>query len=544
MNGRLGPTGAARRPGARSRLVLAVVATLAALLAAAVPAAPAVAFDLQPIDDGPTRQAPCGPGALPETDIQGRVPRSDVDSGRAALGYRCNTTQIGRFGATGGFRVERYVDRAGRECAYFDSTLLFPKDVATPEGPGVYVMDMSDPANPVKTAQLVTPAMLSPHESLRVNAARGLLVADMGYPSTNPGFVDVYDVSADCRTPVLRSSTPLGVLGHESGFAPDGRTFYVSSAGGRTVTALDLTDPALPAVLWTTTAYSFHGMGISDDGTRLYAADLGEPGVTILDVSQIQNRVPNPQVRVVSRVTWPQVSIPQNAEPFTLRGRSYLLETDEYTSGTTRGPMAQGTLVGGARLIDISDETAPRVVSNMRLAVHQPEARAGEQAGDPGAQSPVQGYAAHYCSVPTRVDPTVVACSMITSGLRVFDIRDPAAPVESAYFNAPVLPGVDYLKSGAFAMSAPAFALERGEIWYTDGNSGFYVVGLQAPPAAGSTTPPAAQPPAGTGAPPQGAAGRPAARRLAETGPPSLGAAALLLVVAAAWTARARRRAT
>jgi hypothetical protein len=48
----------------------------------------------------------------------------------------------------------------------------------------------------------------------------------MGYPTFNPGFVDIYDVTEDCRDPQLRSSTPLGVLGHESGFAPDGNTFY------------------------------------------------------------------------------------------------------------------------------------------------------------------------------------------------------------------------------------------------------------------------------------------------------------------------------
>ena len=70
---------------------------------------------------------------------------------------------------------------------------------------------------------------------------------------------------------------------------------------------------------------------------------------------------------------------------------------------------------------------------------------------------------------------------MIVSGLRIFDIRDPANPVEVAYFNAPVdeRPGFDQV--GAFeasnwAMSAPAFVPERKEIWYTDGFQGFYAV--------------------------------------------------------------------
>ena len=33
-----------------------------------------------------------------------------------------------------------------------------------------------------------------------------------------------------------------------------------------------------------------------------------------------------------------------------------------------------------------------------------------------------QGYAAHYCNIPTRVNPKIVACSFIASGLRLFDI--------------------------------------------------------------------------------------------------------------------------
>ncbi|MGB8652421.1 MAG: hypothetical protein WCD35_17375 [Mycobacteriales bacterium] len=441
------------------------------------------------ISSGPTPQLACDKGSLPETGAQGRVPKSEVDSGRAALGYRCNTVQVAHVIATGGFQVHRYVDKAGHDCAIFDSTLLFPRDVANnaTEGLGVFIMDMKDPAHPVHTATLSTPAMLSPHESLRINAKRGLIAADMGYPSTNPGFVDVYDMSADCRHPVLDSSSPLGVLGHESAFSPDGTVFYVSSTSGHTITAIDLTDPKLPHILWFSATYAAHGMSVSDDGNRLYVADIGNPdtpGLTILDVSGINKHELNPTVPLVSHLTWPEVSIPQNALPITIKGHPYLVEVDEYSSSTTsvtpdrRGIYDASGKVGAARIIDIADEKHPKVISNMRLAVNQPEARTGDQQNDPGAQSPVQGYAAHYCAVPQRTDPTIVACSFIVSGLRVFSIKDPAHPVEIAYFNGPVKPGVDIYHSGAFAMSAPAFVPARHEIWYTDGNSGFYVVRL------------------------------------------------------------------
>ena len=51
---------------------------------------------------------------------------------------------------------------------------------------------------------------------------------------------------------------------------------------------------------------------------------------------------------------------------------------------------------------------APSAEEVLRLGVHPIEDMAAA-ADDPGAFSPVQGYAAHYCGLPSRVDPAVVA---------------------------------------------------------------------------------------------------------------------------------------
>jgi hypothetical protein len=157
-----------------------------------------------------------------------------------------------------------------------------------------------------------------------------------------------------------------------------------------------------------------------------------------------------------------------------------VVEVDEYSADEDGSFTAHGDRVGAARIIDISDERKPVVVSNIRLAVHQKENRP-KIAGDYGARSPVQGYAAHYCNVPQVKDPGIVACSMILSGLRVFDIRDPKNPREIAYHVAPPStisetggPVID--ERANWAMSQPAFAPERGEIWYSDGTSGFYTL--------------------------------------------------------------------
>ena len=71
--------------------------------------------------------------------------------------------------------------------------------------------------------------MMTPHESLNLNAKRGLLAAVNGNPSTEPGLVSIYDVHADCRHPVLDSTSLVARFGHESGFSPDGRTFYATA---------------------------------------------------------------------------------------------------------------------------------------------------------------------------------------------------------------------------------------------------------------------------------------------------------------------------
>lgn len=434
-----------------------------------------------PVNVGPpTAKASCGPGSRPETGMQGRVSAEDHESGRAAAGYTCNTEMAGSYlvenaiGTVGGFKVERYTDAAGHNCAYYDTTLMWPTNIFDMEA-GVNVLDMNDPTKPVRTAQLVTPAMLSPHESVIVNTTRGVLAAVTGNAAFYPGIVDLYDISQDCRSPVLKSTAPTGIFGHESGISPDGLTFYTASPSTKTLVALDITNLTTPLPLWQGN-YDSHGLSLSADGNRAYVAGTGS-GLIILDVSEIQSRKASPQVREISRLTWDSMSIPQNAIPVTIKGKPYVVEIDEFSKddGSPSAAM-HGDRVGAGRIIDISDETKPKVISELRLEVHQPENRAAI-ANDPGAQVPVQGYAGHYCNVPTRVDPTIVACSMIVSGLRIFDIRDPFNPKEVAYFISPLSPRASpYFAASNWAMSSPSFVPERKEIWYSDGYSGFYVV--------------------------------------------------------------------
>jgi hypothetical protein len=99
------------------------------------------------------------------------------------------------------------------------------------------------------------------------------------------------------------------------------------------------------------------------------------------------------------------------------------------------------------------------------------------------------------------VDPEIVACSFIDSGLRIFNIQNPAHPYEIAYYiSPPKAADENGAQPSDFAMSKPAFDPARDEVWYTDGTSGFYVLKLDPdiwPDPLGVAAPPTCVSPAG-----------------------------------------------
>src|SRR5207249_4148102 len=102
----------------------------------------------------PTPDLACGARDHRE-QMQGRAPARDYRTGRAALGYTCNASQVAHIGTSGGYRTYRYVDAHHHVCAFWDSTLLFPLNALTAPGDtGVWVMDMTDPRHPVHTTTL------------------------------------------------------------------------------------------------------------------------------------------------------------------------------------------------------------------------------------------------------------------------------------------------------------------------------------------------------------------------------------------------------
>jgi len=442
-----------------------------------------VAVQTAPITPpGPVLRAtpaiPCATGSRPLGGMQGRVTAAQIASAAGARGWTCNLSQVSNERTPGGFRVWRYLDRAGHTCAFYDTSLTAPLTVVSVAGGpsiGTAVVDMTNPARPHLTAMLTTLGMLAPHESLNLNARRGLLAAEVGNGTTLPGTLDVYSVAADCRHPQLLAQAPIAT-GHESGFSPDGRTFWVAGGAGY-IYAFDLTDPRHPREIWKGAYYS-HGLSLSPDGRTLYQTDPINGNLGILDVSQIQLRYAHPRVREIRRFTWPTVSVPQNSQAFTSGGHKYLLEFDEFAFRFN--PVTVANRAGATRIVNIDNPAAPRIVSDLRLAVQLP-ANHALASGDPNPVGPntALGYGSHYCAMPTTVNPQLVACSELNSGLWVFNIANPAAPRVVAYFVSPPRLGNPIPSmQGDLAFSQPAFDVARHDIWYTDAVSGLYVVHL------------------------------------------------------------------
>ncbi|WP_410872895.1 LVIVD repeat-containing protein [Nocardia sp. A7] len=387
---------------------------------------PLGAASIQPATGAPTGQAvspaDCSPGSLPETGLQGDVPAVDRDSGRSRDGFRCNMRLLGSSAARGGGVTSVTYDH----CAYIGS--IFAGDPFGPDA-GVRVLDVADPTAAVHTATLTEPAMLAgTWETLKVNAARKLLVG-AGVPAlTGAGLLSVYDIS-DCAHPRLLNpgpgtdlAQPIPITAHEGGFSPDGRTYWASGTAPGLLSAVDLTDPANPHVIWQGLAgLSMHGFGISPDGNRMYLAN-NTGGLKVLDISTVQRRDAEPRVLELADMPWSDGWATQHAVPVTYQGVPYVFAVDEAGSG-------------GVKLIDVSDDRRPRLAQSIKLAINLAENQDSLIASASGGS--LFAYDAHYCAADRPTDPTALACSWTSSGIRVFDVRDPAAIREIAYFNPP-----------------------------------------------------------------------------------------------------------
>jgi len=92
---------------------------------------------------------------------------------------------------------------------------------------------------------------------------------------------------------------------------------------------------------------------------------------------------------------------------------------------------------GYSNVIDITDETNPRIVSKIMLEVHDPKHCADFLNEPPEVGGGILDYSTERCALDRRRDPTMAACGSRGTGTRVYDIRDPLHPAEIAYWKGP-----------------------------------------------------------------------------------------------------------
>ena len=322
-------------------------------------------------------KAKCGPNDHPESALQGQVPASLRNGPGGFKGFNCNLELISQQKNDGAnwqsaeWRDQGHVGPGGDKaqgkpkvvCAYHtsQSPSLSPP-TRNPAHYGVPINDITDPKKVVTTGFLQTTSMLDPWESLKVNERRQLLGADNGANGGGGPEIDIYDVSQDCRFPQLLASLPVGtgtdgglvhkVTGHEGSWAPDGLTYYGGDLRAAQYYAVDTSDPRRPKLIaaWPVpvAGANSHGLSIRDDGRRGYFVALGTSGgatgitdpnvpanngLLIYDLSQIQDRVPNPQVKLISQLLWKDGSGAQHTIPIKINGKPYLIFVDEAGTG-------------------------------------------------------------------------------------------------------------------------------------------------------------------------------------------------------------------
>jgi hypothetical protein len=419
----------------RSFAVLAAVVTVVAASTPSALATPPVGYDdLLHVWPTAVPSAQCRADDRIETGVQGEVPLADRDNGRSRLGYNCNIDLVGQLQNEGaGITSASY-----RHCTYVGTS--FPTNLLNGSPAGISVIDATDPARPTRTAVLNEPAALGgTWESLKVNEARGLLVGTAVGVLEGAGYISVYDIATDCAHPRLLNpgpgsqlNMPIPITTHEGDFSPDGNTYWASGVGPGYISAVDLTDPSRPMVVWSgITGLSAHGMGFSPDGDTMYLSNLA--GLTMIDVSAIQNRAPRTIVAQlaphIGQKFWTDGQITQHSIYVTYGGKPHVFSIDEAGSG-------------GAKLFDASDSAHLTQRNAIKLAINLPENQT-RAIGSASGNGPF-AYESHYCSVDRPVDPQRMACGWIQSGIRVFDISDPDQFREIGYFNPPAQVGKSF----------------------------------------------------------------------------------------------------
>ncbi len=477
---------------------------------------------------GPVPTPACRPGDRTEKGVDGQLTTAERASGASTQAYNCNLAIVGQYQGQGaGHQLMWY-----GHCAYVTTEGFEAGQKGVPPllHPGIQVLDVSNPSDPRYVTHLDDPAALYSWEDGAVNTRRALMANAESWMGSGPQpAVSFYGLS-DCQHPKLLASVQLPdphLLAHAGNFAYDGRTYWITSFENSRLVAVDVSDPSHPKELvdWDFPDHQAggkeahqmcHRISLNQftvdghpPGTLLFCGVVGKlvrpghfssgNGLVIYDVSQVQDRRPHPEIKVISSLYWVNGDIGIQPDLAFIHGRPYLGVGDEFGSGGGRYPQAAINACGAGlppfgfeRLIDIGNVAKPKLVAQLMIGVDAP-ANCARVEHDITARMGGYGYSVHDCTFDNPLHATLLACSSHQSGVRVFDVHDPYHPREIAYFVGPAPPNPDEIDPGSLLNSFQGvkppinFAWSKAHsrfvwqgrqlyLWVTSSHGGFYTL--------------------------------------------------------------------
>ncbi|MHB8463719.1 MAG: LVIVD repeat-containing protein [Acidimicrobiales bacterium] len=477
----------------------------------------ASAWDTSPLNRAVVAQHHlCGANDLPETGLQGDVPKADQASGRAKKGYNCGLALVGHALLNFGGRQNANANMAwAGHCAYVSgggAPIVPQTKPKPPPGAGVAVVDVSDSAHPKHVANLRDPGDLTASETLNaITTPSGrsiLVIGQYGNDAVSvPKPMDIYDVSnPDCTKSkhLMTYYWPANI--HNLTISPDGRYVFatiplqavdisglwakhpaagvkylgnINDAMTGTPVAPGPTNDIVPEAARSQThpSNSSHEAWVSADDKILYAgAQTAETETfTIMDISQWLKRDSSGKPAGPPKVISQQAGRGHSIRTATINGVPYVLHSEESVFGTAYGciPQEQNPFAGPAQpwLTNIQDPANPVLVSQMGLQINEAQ-------NCPAQLNSKVNDSVHYHDVDDPTDTTFVMASMWNAGIRLFDVRDPTKPTEVAYFNPADVDPTSSVKID-HAWGHIRYIAAKNEIWFATADGGFWVVRME-----------------------------------------------------------------
>ena len=345
---------------------------------------------------------------------------------------------------------------------------------------GTSVVDVSDPRNPRVVAQLETPPGTHSHkvqvvgDVLLVNYERNAAFEPQA-PSWQGGL-KVFDISKPAQPREIAFLKMPGKGVHRMTYWEPPLAYMSGSDEGfidQFLVIVDLSEPTRPCEVgrwwfpgqhtaggetpgWTPTQshggapgakrYALHHPLIRGD--RAYCG-YWDAGLVILDISE--KRAP----KLVSQLEFGADVSTATHTALPVPGRDVLVVTDEQLANDCSGRQTR------VRVVDIADETQPRVLSEFPA----PEGDFCSRGGRFGPHN------VHEMRPGSRVNSNEIYVTWFNAGLRVVDISDATRPHEVAYFVPDAPPGRSSIQFNDLVVAAD------GLVYVTDRFAGgLYIV--------------------------------------------------------------------